>query len=221
MAPNGSSATSRRASAYRRRAACSSLPGKGEEGRRLARPCEDVTITDCVFNAGHGAISVGSEVSGGIRGVHIERCTVKKGVACALRIKSAQGRGGFIEDVTAKDLDSAAGQAVQIVMNVKYNPDPQPLPPPEGITRVAGIRVENLKMDGGVVLDAVGVRERPIAGLALSHVSGTCKKGMTLRNATGVELSDITVTAFAGPMVTVENVQGTGLEGAVEAPVGK
>jgi polygalacturonase len=93
--------------------------GKGEEGRRLARPCEDVTVTDCTFNAGHGAISIGSEVSGGVRGVHVERCTVKKGVACALRIKSAEGRGGFIEDVTAKDLDSAAGQAVQVDINVK------------------------------------------------------------------------------------------------------
>jgi polygalacturonase len=195
--------------------------GKGEEGRRLARPCEDVTVTDCTFNAGHGAVSLGSEVSGGIRGVHVERCTIKKGVACALRIKSAEGRGGFIEDVTAKDLDSAAGQAVQIVMNVTYNVDPQPLPSPEGITRVAGIRVENLKVDGGVVLDAVGVRAKPIAGLVLTHVSGTCKKGFTIRNATGVELSDITVTGFAGPMIAVENAQGTGLDGAVEAPVGK
>jgi len=106
-------------------------------------------------------------------------------------------------------------------MNVKYNADPQPLPPPEGITRVTGIRVENLKVDGGVVVDAVGVRERPIAGLVLSHVSGTCKKGATIRNATGVELSDITVAGFAGTMLTVENVQGTGLEGAVETPGGK
>jgi hypothetical protein len=76
-------------------------------------------------------------------------------------------------------------------------------------------------MDGGVVLDAVDVRARPIAGLVLSHVSGTSKKGLTIRNATGVELSDITVTGFAGPMLTVENVQGTGLEAAVEAPAGK
>jgi polygalacturonase len=195
--------------------------GKGEEGRRLARPCQDVSITDCTFNAGHGAISVGSEVSGGISGVRVERCTVKKGVACALRIKSAQGRGGFIEDVNVKDLDSAAGQAVQVDMNVKYNIDPQPLAPPEGITRVTAIRVEDMKVDGGVVLDAVGVGEKPIAGLVLSHVSGTCKKGLIIRNATGVELSDITVEGFAGPKLTVENVQGTGLEGAVEAPAGK
>src|SRR5206468_11006896 len=103
------------------------------EGRRLARPCEDVTIIDCTFNAGHGAISVGSEVSGGIRGVHVERCVVKKGVACALRLKSAEGRGGFIEDVSMKDVESAATQAVQILMKVTYNPDPQPLPPPDGI----------------------------------------------------------------------------------------
>ena len=151
--------------------------GKGEEGRRLARPCEDVTVTDCTFTAGHGAVSIGSEVSGGIKGVHVERCKVEKGVACALRIKSAEGRGGFIEDVTAKDLDSAAAVAVQVEMSVKYNPDPQPLPPPEGITRVAGIRVEDLKMDGGVVLDAVGLKAKPIVGLVLSHVSGTCKKG--------------------------------------------
>ena len=192
--------------------------GKGEEGRRLARPCEDVTVTDCTFTAGHGAVSIGSEVSGGIKGVRVERCKVDKGVACALRVKSAEGRGGSIEDVTAKDLDSAAAVAVQVEMSVKYNPDPQPLPPPEGITRVAGIRVEDLKMDGGTVLDAVGLEAKPIVGLVLSHVSGTCKKGLTIRHATGVELSDVTVTGFAGPKLTVEDARGTGLDGAVQAP---
>jgi polygalacturonase len=192
--------------------------GKGEQGRRLARTSEDIFITDCDFLSGNfAAVAMGSECSGGVRNVRIERCAFSNKVKCALRFKTDDGRGGFIEDITAKDLD-VAGTFLQLTMRISSNHDPQPLPGPEGITRMANIRIENVKVHGGGTLVSVnGHKDKPVAGLVLANISGTCDKGITIRNATGVELRDIAVTGFAGPKLAIENVQGAGLEGAVEA----
>ena len=53
---------------------------------------------------------------------------------------------------------------------------------------------------------------RPIDGFTLANISGTCARAISLANMTNVNLSKITVTGFSGPLVTVENVQGQGLD---------
>ena len=53
--------------------------------------------------------------------------------------------------------------------------------------------------------------ERAIDGLSLTDITGTCGRGITLANAVNVELAGISVTGFSGPLLTLENVTGTGL----------
>ncbi len=43
--------------------------GKDADGRRVNRPTENVTITNCNIRHGHGAVVLGSETAGGIRNV--------------------------------------------------------------------------------------------------------------------------------------------------------
>jgi hypothetical protein len=54
--------------------------------------------------------------------------------------------------------------------------------------------------------------ERPLDGLTLSHITGTCAKGIALANITGASLSDIHVTGYHGPLLMQTNVQGAGLD---------
>ena len=54
--------------------------------------------------------------------------------------------------------------------------------------------------------------ERPIDGLVLADITGTCDRGISLANAANVELTGIEVTGFTGPLITTHNVTGTGLE---------
>ena len=56
--------------------------------------------------------------------------------------------------------------------------------------------------------------ERLCAGLQLMDITGTCAKGITLANMTDVKLSGIHVTGFDGPLISVENVKGEGLDSA-------
>jgi hypothetical protein len=55
--------------------------------------------------------------------------------------------------------------------------------------------------------------EQPVDGLTLTDITGTCDQGITLANMTNVKLAGIKVTGFHGPLVTVQNVKGRGLDG--------
>jgi hypothetical protein len=55
---------------------------------------------------------------------------------------------------------------------------------------------------------------RPVDGLSLSNITGTCSRALTLANMTNVTLSAINVTGYRGAFVIRNNVQGTGLETA-------
>jgi hypothetical protein len=54
--------------------------------------------------------------------------------------------------------------------------------------------------------------ERPVDGLTLIDIRGTCTHGLALANMLNVVLSGISVTGYEGPLVTHTNVHGTGLE---------
>jgi hypothetical protein len=53
---------------------------------------------------------------------------------------------------------------------------------------------------------------RMIDGFSLANISGTCSSAIALANMTNVNLSKITVTGFAGALVSASNVHGTGLD---------
>ena len=55
---------------------------------------------------------------------------------------------------------------------------------------------------------------------SLVNVTGTCAKGIFLANIKKAKLRDIKVTGFTGPLLSISNVTGSGLEGAttIEPP---
>ena len=69
--------------------------GRGLAALRLDRPTEDVVIRDCTLVSSiFAGIGFGSEMSGGIRNVRIEHCTIA-GRQNGILFKSRDGRGGF------------------------------------------------------------------------------------------------------------------------------
>ena len=47
--------------------------GRNADGRRLAAPSERIVVRGCRMRAGHGGVTIGSEVSGSVRDVFVER----------------------------------------------------------------------------------------------------------------------------------------------------
>ena len=91
--------------------------GRNGDGRRLGTPCEDLVITGCTMKDGHGGVSVGSEISGGVRNVFVSSCRMSSPhLERALRIKTNSYRGGVIENIWFRkvSIGQVANDAVQI-----------------------------------------------------------------------------------------------------------
>ena len=79
--------------------------GKDAEGRRIGRPSENILIENCHFAYGHGAITMGSEISGSIRNVTARNCRIHGDNWAPIRFKSQPARGGVVENITFENLD--------------------------------------------------------------------------------------------------------------------
>ena len=74
--------------------------GKNADGRRVNVPSEDILIRHCTFADGHGGVTIGSEMTGGVRNVFAEDLHMSSpNLDIALRLKTNSLRGGFIEDI--------------------------------------------------------------------------------------------------------------------------
>jgi polygalacturonase len=192
---------------------------RGSEAYSLMQTCEDIEITNCTLaDSIFSCIGIGSETSGGIRNVRIESCKITHAQTFAIYIKSRVGRGAFIEDIVASDLDVSGTVGGFLRCNVLSSglQDEVPVTGDEGIPTVRNFRFSNIRLhDCPQVADVTGVHSRkPLEGFALTNVTGTCAKGISLANIRDAELRDIRVTGLTGPLLSIVNVTGSGIEGA-------
>ena len=201
--------------------------GRGAEGNTIGRVCEDVLITNCTLSdTGFACIGIGSETSAGVRNVRIEHCKFVHARSHAIFIKSRMGRGSFIEDITATDLDvSGMGQGFLQITNLttgKSDGDAS-VNGEAGIPLFRNFRFSNVRVtDVPSLVDAIKTDSRkPVDGLTLTNVTGTCAKAIELANVKNVHISGLKVTGFAGPLLATANVTGTGLAGAAKLDAAK
>ena len=92
------------------------------------------------MRAGHGGVTIGSEVSGSVRDVFVEDTRMSSPeLDRGLRIKTNAMRGGVIENVFVRDVEiGAVGSAIDVNMQYEEGADGDFLP------IVRGIRVERL-----------------------------------------------------------------------------
>ena len=189
--------------------------GRGLDGARLAKPTEDVLITRCNLRGRRFAcVGIGSETSGGIRDVRIEHCRLNSHTF-AVYVKTRIGRGGVIEDIFGDDLDVLAGGFLRInlISSGNKNTLDDPVEGLVGYPLGRNFRFTNVRVTCSTIADASQISaKRPLEGLVLKHITGTCTKGISLQNIKKAVLSDIKVTGFTGPFLMQTNVQGVGLE---------
>jgi polygalacturonase len=189
-------------------------------GARIGKPTEDVLITRCVLGGGYFAcIGIGSETSGGIRNVRIEKTRFAHSRTYAIYIKTRTGRAGVIENIAGEDLDVANGGFLSINATTGGNqstPD-DTVEGDLGYPVIRNIRFSNVRLkDVTTLAEVIKVApENPIWGLSLSNITGTCQKGITLANIRNAVLRGIRVTGFAGPLLATDNTMGSGLKEAV------
>lgn len=185
--------------------------GRGMEGYREARPSEEVLISHCTLGDSiFACIGIGSETSGGIRGVRIEHCKFTHARTFAIYIKSRPGRGAFIDDISASDLDvqTAPGGFLRVNLLNSGIQDPEPVPGDEGIPSAKNYRFSDVRVKCGTLVDAASISAaKPLEGFLLSNITGTCSKAVSLANMRAAELLNMDVTGYSGPFLSQTNTQ--------------
>lgn len=93
--------------------------GKNADGRRVNVPSEDILIRNCTFADGHGGVTIGSEMTGGVRNVFAEDLQMSSpNLDIALRLKTNSLRGGFIEDIHMRN--TTVGQVAQQAFMIDF-----------------------------------------------------------------------------------------------------
>ena len=95
--------------------------GKIDIGRKFKQPAENHNIRNCLMQFGHGAVTLGSEMAGGVRNLTVERCIFDH-TDRGLRIKTRRGRGkdAVIDGVLFEKM-KMNGVLTPIVINMWYN----------------------------------------------------------------------------------------------------
>lgn len=206
---------------------CISLKsGRGAEAFAMLETTEDVHISNCTFaDSLYACIGIGSETSGGIRNVWIKDCKFTAARTQAIYIKSRPGRGAFIENIYADGLEvsNCAGGFLRLNMANSGIQDQDPVPGDAGIPTARNWRFSNVVVhdETKLVLATELDPRKPLDGLWLTNISGTCKEGIFLANARHVVLKNIHVTGFSGALLNTYDVSGSGLAGAQPMPAPK
>ena len=157
--------------------------GKIWQGQTLQMPCEEIEIAWCAMLDGHGGVTIGSEMAGGVRHVRVHHCWMR-GNDRGLRIKSRRGRGKFavVDDIRFEDI-RMEGVKMPLVVNCMYFCDPDghsafvqsrdPRPVDDTTPTIGSIVFERVRAVGcqacaGYIL---GLPERPVESVTVRDCS--------------------------------------------------
>ena len=166
--------------------------GYNSDGRRVGRPTENVVITNCTFKNGRGGVVIGSEMSGDVSNVLVSN-SVFDGTLRGLRIKTARGRGGTVEQIRAGNLVMRDIPDAAISISSSYGwGNTEGLPEVDETTpHFRDFTFSNITITGAnKVAEISGLPERPIDYLSISDL-------LVLRSREGISINHVNSLALA------------------------
>ena len=149
---------------------------------------ERVTVRNCRLERGHGAVTIGSEVSSGVADITVDKCLFC-GTDRGLRIKTRRGRG---EKSYVNNLNFQKIHMTDVLMpftanmfyfcdpdgHTDYVQDQNPRPVDSKTPRIGNIAIHDIDCTGvnAVFACIYGLPEMPIEGIYLDNVNVSYKK---------------------------------------------
>lgn len=179
--------------------------GRDQYGRDYGKPCENITVTNCVMQAGHGGVVIGSEMSGGVKNVTISNC-IFDGTDNGIRLKSARGRGGVVENIRVSNVVMNNIRRIGFIFNLFYDKGTSIEPVTERtpifrnihISDVTGVNVEKVGM-------LTGIEEMPVEGISFSNISMKAKMGFIAETGNNLRFSNVDIAVEEGPSFSFAN----------------
>ena len=147
------------------------------------RETKNIIIRNCRLEKGHGSVTVGSEIAGGVKGLSVSNC-VFAGTDRGVRIKTRRGRGekSVLTDLVFENI-SMRDVHMPLTVNMFYFCDPdghsdyvqsQELQPVDYRTpHIGTIKLKDIECAGvdASLVCAYGLPESPIEKICLENVS--------------------------------------------------
>lgn len=208
--------------------------GKDEDGRRRGVPAENIIIRNNIVYHGHGGVTVGSEMSGGVRNMHVSNCTFM-GTDVGLRFKSTRGRGGVVENIFISDVRMTNIPTQAISFDLYYGGKSvsemladggQDIAKEEPVTvetpQFKNILIRDITLKGAQqAVFLQGLPEMNLENVEIRDMLLEADNGITVIDADGVRISNvklITKNATALEFYNAKNVQVSGFMSHSKAP---
>jgi polygalacturonase len=166
--------------------------GRNNDGRRINVPTENIVVRNCTMRDGHGGITVGSEISGGVRNLFAHDCKLDSAdLWTALRVKNNASRGGKLENFYFRNI--TVGQVSRAVVEIDFNYEEGAKG--EYIPVVRNYVVDGLTcVTGNRALDLQGLDNAPIYDVAIRNATfGTIKNQSVVKNVKGLKLENVKI----------------------------
>ncbi|POY38759.1 glycoside hydrolase [Flavobacterium alvei] len=200
--------------------------GKDKDGRDRGVPCENVIVRNNIVYHGHGGVTVGSEMSGGVKNLHVSNCSFM-GTDVGLRFKSNRGRGGvveniFISDIFMTDIPSQAisfdlyygGKSIAETLAEGGNTvSTKFVPVDEKTPQFKNISIKNITILGAYqAVFLQGLPEMNLENIEITNLIGTADKGFSIIDANGIKLSNIKLDIKESTIFDIYNGKNVSLK---------
>lgn len=193
--------------------------GKDKEGRDRGIPNENLIVKNCIVYHGHGGVTVGSEMSGGVRNLHVSNCTFI-GTDVGLRFKSNRGRGGVVENIYISDIEMINIPTQAISFNLYYSGRSASedleagekasveklLPVTDETPQFKNIFIRDVNCKGalqGIYLQ--GLPEMMLENIRLENIRMEADYGMICTDAKNVKIKNLTLKTKKTPAIELRN----------------
>jgi len=203
--------------------------GKDKEGRDRKMPNENLIVKNCVVFHGHGGVTVGSEMSSGVKNLHVSNCTFI-GTDVGLRFKSNRGRGGVVENIFISNVEMINIPTQAISFNLYYSgrsasedleagesgQAPKLLPVTEGTPQFKNITIRNVNCKGAMLgIQLQGLPEMNLENVVLENIRMEAENGMTCGDAKNIKIKNLTLITKKAPAIDFYNSSDVAVDGLV------
>ncbi|GAA3804383.1 glycosyl hydrolase family 28 protein [Sphaerisporangium flaviroseum] len=175
--------------------------GRDIDGRRVGVPSENIVIEDNTYLGRWGAITVGSEMSGGVRDVFAQNNRIQAGSGYrsfyAVYIKTNNRRGGVVDGIHVRNLTGGPCDRGGFYIDMNYS-----LTGP-GYGPIVDPTIQNLTVDGLVIDDSPFAIK--LSGSSASHI-----RNVAVSNSTFTRMDSGSVSISNADNVTLTNVKING-----------
>ena len=162
--------------------------GKYYMGHKYKEPSQNLEIRQCYMENGHGAVSIGSEMAGGVKNLVVEECRFYN-TDRGLRIKTRRGRGkdAVLDQIIFRKIDMDQVMT-PFVINCFYFCDPdgktefvqsrEKMPVDDGTPAILRLDFEDIKAQNCHVAAAYfdGLPEQKIEQIIMKNITVTYAK---------------------------------------------